>query len=193
MKTRSEALQIMRRNGVINANQWLESEDMNPIEGGAGDVYLVEANMTRLDMVGEEPEPEPGADPGDEDTDTPPSAPADDVNVSGESVRCAHRRVFVDILDRMAKIESTSRARAEKAGAGACAKATHDHYILLVSALGPAADAYAVSVAVLHRKAFDETAIHQATRAAAHVAMNGQPAAEACVDDVMRTIAEAVG
>lgn len=44
-KSRQEGLAIMRQNGVINANTWLELEDMNPIEGEAGEVYLVNGNM----------------------------------------------------------------------------------------------------------------------------------------------------
>jgi len=51
-KTRSEGLQIMRRNGVINANDWLRLEDMNEI-GPQGDIYIVESNMQRLDQVGQ--------------------------------------------------------------------------------------------------------------------------------------------
>lgn len=44
IKSRSEALQIQRQNGVISANEWREKEDMNPIEGG--DEYMTPLNMT---------------------------------------------------------------------------------------------------------------------------------------------------
>lgn len=44
-KSRQEGLQIMRRNGVINANQWLDLEDMNERDDPGGDVYIVEGNM----------------------------------------------------------------------------------------------------------------------------------------------------
>lgn len=53
--TRAQVLQIWRRNGVINANDWLELENRNPIEGEAGETYIVEGNMTRLEDVGKEP------------------------------------------------------------------------------------------------------------------------------------------
>lgn len=53
-KSRQEGLQIMRRNGVINANQWRRLEDMDEI-GAIGDKFIVEGNMTTLDRIGEEP------------------------------------------------------------------------------------------------------------------------------------------
>lgn len=78
--TRQQGLQIMRRNGVINANQWLQLEDMNTI-GKPGDIFIVEGNMTKLEDVGKQmqakattqtspgaAEPQPGEDP-------PPVAP----------------------------------------------------------------------------------------------------------------------
>lgn len=43
-KERAEALQIQRRNGVINANDWRRLEDMNPRPDG--DSYIIESNMT---------------------------------------------------------------------------------------------------------------------------------------------------
>lgn len=52
-KDRQEGLQIMRRNGVINANEWRALEDMNPI-GPEGDKYVIEGNMTTLERIGEE-------------------------------------------------------------------------------------------------------------------------------------------
>jgi HK97 family phage portal protein len=51
-KSRNEALQIQRRNGVINANQWNEIEDRNPLEGDQGKKYIVEKNMVDLNDLG---------------------------------------------------------------------------------------------------------------------------------------------
>ena len=48
-KSRQEGLQIMRRNGVINANAWLEIEGMNPRTDPGGSQYIVEANMATQD------------------------------------------------------------------------------------------------------------------------------------------------
>jgi HK97 family phage portal protein len=48
-KSRQEGLQIQRRNGVINANEWRDLEDENPRADPGGDQYLVEANMAIQD------------------------------------------------------------------------------------------------------------------------------------------------
>lgn len=44
-KSRAEALQIQRRNGVIHANAWRDLEDMNPRTDAGGEVYIIEGNM----------------------------------------------------------------------------------------------------------------------------------------------------
>lgn len=57
-KSRQEGLQIMRRNGVISADEWRALEDMNPLPAGAGgDSYVIERNMTLLAKVGQDDEP----------------------------------------------------------------------------------------------------------------------------------------
>ncbi|MCA1971310.1 MAG: phage portal protein [Caenispirillum sp.] len=56
-KSRAEALQIQRRNGVISANEWRELEDMNPRTDDGGDGYIVESNMRPDD--GSDPKAEP--------------------------------------------------------------------------------------------------------------------------------------
>ena len=63
--TEAQVLQIERRNGIINANDWLELTTRNPLPGTQGETYVIESNMQRLDQVGQEleapalPEPEP--------------------------------------------------------------------------------------------------------------------------------------
>lgn len=52
-KSRQEGLQVMRRNGVINASEWRELEDMGPMSGVGGEKFIVEGNMTTLEHVGE--------------------------------------------------------------------------------------------------------------------------------------------
>jgi len=54
IKTRYEAHQIARRNGIINADEWREIENMNPISGGIGKTYVVEANMIKVEDLGKE-------------------------------------------------------------------------------------------------------------------------------------------
>jgi HK97 family phage portal protein len=60
-KERQEGLQTMRRNGVVNADEWRELEDMGPMIGNGGETYIVEGNMTKLDQVGEVPAAAPSA------------------------------------------------------------------------------------------------------------------------------------
>ncbi|MCA3254940.1 phage portal protein [Bradyrhizobium sp.] len=48
-KGRQEGLQIMRRNGIINADEWRDLEDMNPRTDEGGAQYIVEANMALQD------------------------------------------------------------------------------------------------------------------------------------------------
>lgn len=48
-KSRQEGLQIQRRNGVINADEWRELEDWNPREDAGGAQYIVEGNMAVQD------------------------------------------------------------------------------------------------------------------------------------------------
>ena len=43
-KSRAEALDIMMRNGVINADEWRALENMNPQEDGLGKIYYVPLN-----------------------------------------------------------------------------------------------------------------------------------------------------
>jgi HK97 family phage portal protein len=50
-KSRAESLEIQRRNGVINANDWREVENMNPIEGDAGTKYMVNGAMIDASKV----------------------------------------------------------------------------------------------------------------------------------------------
>lgn len=45
-KTRNEAFQIQRMNGILSANEWRAKENMNPQPGEQGNVYLVPLNMT---------------------------------------------------------------------------------------------------------------------------------------------------
>lgn len=44
-KSRAEALHIMRQDGVINADEWRELEEMNPQPGGQGRIYFINGNM----------------------------------------------------------------------------------------------------------------------------------------------------
>lgn len=51
-KSRAEALHIMRQDGVINADEWRELEDMAPQPNGMGKRYLINGNMRDVEEVG---------------------------------------------------------------------------------------------------------------------------------------------
>lgn len=42
---------MMRQNGIMNADEIRELEDMNRVEGGAGQLYTVNGNMISLENV----------------------------------------------------------------------------------------------------------------------------------------------
>lgn len=50
-KSRNEALQIQRQNGIINADEWRAIENMNPQDGGQGKHYLVNSAMIGIDQA----------------------------------------------------------------------------------------------------------------------------------------------
>lgn len=53
-KSRAEALHIMRQDGIINADEWRELEEMNPVEDGSGKIYLVNGNMIPVGSAGQD-------------------------------------------------------------------------------------------------------------------------------------------
>lgn len=92
-QTRQTGLQIMRRNGIINANQWAEYEDMPEIPADdGGDTYIVEGNMTTLENVGQAQPGAgqvPGGDPvpaGDTSQATSPDSLATTASMAGLAI-----------------------------------------------------------------------------------------------------------
>jgi HK97 family phage portal protein len=63
--SRYTAYQIARRNGAMNADEWREIENMNPIKDGLGQKYVVEANMIDLADLGKELNQIPASGPPD--------------------------------------------------------------------------------------------------------------------------------
>lgn len=57
---RAQALQILRRNGIMNADEWRAMENMNPIGGEDGSKYWQDKAMTE-DPI--EPDPDPVPEP----------------------------------------------------------------------------------------------------------------------------------
>ena len=62
-KQRQDGLQIMRQNGVINANEWREREDMNPRADEGGEAYYEQGPS------GQQPSTGGGNDPPDDQDD----------------------------------------------------------------------------------------------------------------------------
>lgn len=76
-KARAEALATKRQNGVINANEWRQADNMNPIEGPEGEAYLVNSTMVPVSKA-LAPDPAPPAPPREDPSreDPAPDAPA---------------------------------------------------------------------------------------------------------------------
>jgi HK97 family phage portal protein len=51
--SRNTALQIQRQNGIINADEWREIENKNPIPDGSGKIYLANQAMMPINKLGE--------------------------------------------------------------------------------------------------------------------------------------------
>lgn len=50
-ESRWRAYQVARQSGILSANEIRELENMNPIEGKAGDAYLINGNMISIDTA----------------------------------------------------------------------------------------------------------------------------------------------
>lgn len=77
ISTRYAALATARQNGIINANEWRQLENWNPIEGEAGEAYLVQGAMIPTSSAGKTPalpEPESPAEPDEAEEDPEPPA-----------------------------------------------------------------------------------------------------------------------
>lgn len=64
LKTRYEAYQIGRNGGWLSANDVRRKENMNPVEGPAGDAYWRPANMVNANEPNPEPAPAPRGNNG---------------------------------------------------------------------------------------------------------------------------------
>jgi len=94
-KERQEGLQIQRRNGIINQEDWREIEDYGPSGADGSEKYIVEGNMTTLEQVGVEPEvAAPTVTPANDDNedDDMPDAP----QMARIATRLAQARVMLN-------------------------------------------------------------------------------------------------
>lgn len=90
-KSQNEGLDIARRNGVINADEWRSYMDLAPLaEGEGGGKYIIQQNNTTLERVGEEPE-----------VDDPPAPPAVSTPAIEEDAAAASNRAQFEALMAM--------------------------------------------------------------------------------------------
>lgn len=55
-KAQAELLEIKRRNGVINADEWRALDDQDPLPDGQGEVYTIPVNTMDLAQINEQPD-----------------------------------------------------------------------------------------------------------------------------------------
>jgi HK97 family phage portal protein len=77
--TRAQVLQILRRNGIVNADEWRAMENLNPLPDEQGQKYIIEGNMTTLEKVGQD-------DPAEEPDDDEPVGMNGNGNGNGRSL-----------------------------------------------------------------------------------------------------------
>jgi len=147
MKSQAEALAIERQNGVLNADEWRELKNLNPLPDGQGQVYIVPSNMTTIEkLAAPDPEPAPAPPPAgdpddDPDSDEDPAGEEDD-----RSLEAAFRELLEDAGARLARRQSRAIARAVKSGAELepwAAKFFTDERGVVAAVLQPILSAYA--------------------------------------------------
>jgi HK97 family phage portal protein len=62
-KSRQEGLHIQRQDGIINADEWRELEEYNPVGGVVGETYLTNGNMISVETAAKQPPRQAGASP----------------------------------------------------------------------------------------------------------------------------------
>jgi len=65
MATRTKYYQVMTQIGALCPDEVRAEEGMNPIPDGSGKKFCVQINLTTLEKLGEDPEPEPAPEPTD--------------------------------------------------------------------------------------------------------------------------------
>ena len=87
IKTRYESYNIAKQGGWMNADEIRETENMNPIPDGAGQVYLAPVNMVPLDQIGK-------VNPGTQNPTPIPGTGGRMASIMEPLVRDAQARIF---------------------------------------------------------------------------------------------------
>lgn len=100
-KMQAEILEIKRRNGVVNADEWRQLEDENPLPNDLGKGYFMPMNMSPVNLIQNQPA-------------EPPARSTREVRSSGmrDKMRDAHLSVFEDGVRRYVKrdVEALKKA-----------------------------------------------------------------------------------
>ncbi len=150
IKSRYESYAIARQNGWMNANEIRDEEGLNPIEGEAGTVYLVNGNMIPAATAGTAvstsatPDPMTPSDTGDVSSDS---------IAESDAVRKAQiRHAFGDILAGEIGRLLTKEANAAKRAANKPGEFLdwletfyESHRSTILDAIGPTVRAYVIA------------------------------------------------
>jgi HK97 family phage portal protein len=102
IKSRYEAYAIARQNGWMSADDIREMENMNPLPGGQGQIYLVNGNMIPVDQARM---PEPTAPVRSERRSLEREERAIRSANRRQQLAQVHKRLFLDALTRVVKRE----------------------------------------------------------------------------------------
>lgn len=108
IKSRYEALGIARDKGIINADEWRDLEDMNPQDGGQGQLYLVQSAQVPVNLLSQLVESQIKKNEAPKPTPAAPNAPNDEA-VRALAERLARAEAAVDEQREIAKA-TTERA-----------------------------------------------------------------------------------
>jgi len=194
--SRYAAYAVGRNGGWLSANDIRELEDMNPLPGEEGEVYLVPLNMVPADQVarGDEAGETPADEATEDDTGEPVSDDADEESERSRPValwRMALAPVFADAAERVARREAVARERAEKRGVTFVDALDQDHEGTVARMFAPAMCALVALAAptvteAMRAAAADRMAAQHAERHMAALRA-GSPPAEA-MGDVFRRL-----
>jgi len=108
-KTQAEVLEIKRRNGVINADEWRALDEDNPLPDGQGKHYFMPLNMATIEQLAAQPTPQNDLPP-----DPQRSLRAQRGLTMRDRLRDAHQSAFRDGAMRYVRREHEALTAAVK-------------------------------------------------------------------------------
>ncbi len=98
--SRNNALAVQRQWGIINADEWRELDNRNPIPDGSGALYLVPTNYAIADKISE---PMDATAPQEPSSDPPPEP-----DPALAQLREQNERIIVDVGNTSAQVDALS-------------------------------------------------------------------------------------